>query len=254
MPQLDLDHLVRIGANGHGENNCGMATAPSLPASIDDGGNVSASARDDDGDAPAESVLLRARDGAGLAELFCAALRRDRSTKGSSNPKAEAATTRKQQGAAPRSGSRRLTASSSKTAAVIGVLPKVVAKERRGAPGRVAVRRRRLTGVRVLQRRRLLPASLPWSLLPTSSTATRASSPASSPSSATAASSRPASLAAAHSGVVTCFGAWEYSAAADGTPEGVGAGVLAGKSGAALAFPRSETAMHSWISVDAAVE
>ncbi|OEL38168.1 hypothetical protein BAE44_0000814 [Dichanthelium oligosanthes] len=144
MPQLDLDHLVRIGASGHRENNCGMAAAPSLPASVDDGGNVSASARDDDGDGPAESVLLRARDGAGLAELFCAALRRDRSTKGSSNPKAAAeaaATTRKQQGAAPRAGSRRLTASSSKTAAVIGVLPKVVAKESRGAPGRVAFAR-----------------------------------------------------------------------------------------------------------------
>jgi hypothetical protein len=118
-------------------------------------GSAASPRADDDAGAPAESVLLRAPDGVGLAHLFGAALRRDGSTKGSSNPKAaaEAATaTRKGAPRAADSRTRRLlpattAAGSSKTAVAIGVvLPasKVVAKERRGrarAPGRVVVAR-----------------------------------------------------------------------------------------------------------------
>ncbi|XP_066347266.1 uncharacterized protein [Miscanthus floridulus] len=132
---------------------CEMAAAlpdASAVQSCGRGGAGSASPRaDDDAGVPAESVLLRVPDGVGLTHLFGAALRRDGSTKGSSNPKAAAeAATRK--GAPMAADSRRLpattTASSSKTAVVIGVLPasKVVAKERRGrgrAPGRVVVAR-----------------------------------------------------------------------------------------------------------------
>ncbi|NP_001339273.1 uncharacterized protein LOC103646497 [Zea mays] len=112
------------------------------------GGAGSASPRADDAGAPAESVLLRVPDGVGLGHLFGAALRRDASTKGSSNPKAAAeAAARK---GAPSADSRRLlpattAAASSKTAVVIGVLPAskvkvAVAKERR-APGRAVVAR-----------------------------------------------------------------------------------------------------------------
>ncbi|KAJ1270886.1 hypothetical protein BS78_06G084900 [Paspalum vaginatum] len=131
MPQLDLDHLFCVGAR------CSVACE--ADAGAVHGGD--ASARADDGHAPAESssAQLRARDGVGvgvLAGLFGAALRRDGSTKGSSNPKAAAeAATRK---GAPRAESRRspaaAAAAASKTAVVIGVLPagKVVAKERRG--------------------------------------------------------------------------------------------------------------------------
>lgn len=153
MPQLDLDHLVRSGASGHGESGCECETAAesASPGSdyagaVERGGDVSARARGDDGDTPAESVLLLVRDGIRLAELFGAALRRDGSTKGSSNPKAAAeAATRKQ--SAPRAAAdstRRLAAASKTAAVVIGVLPAagkvVVPKEpRRAAPGRVAV-------------------------------------------------------------------------------------------------------------------
>lgn len=101
---------------------------------------------DDAGDEPPESVLLRVPDGGvGLTHLFGAALRRDGSTKGSSNPKSAAEAATRRQGA-PRVDSRRLpatTTASSKTAVVIGVLPasKVVAKERRRVPGRAVVAR-----------------------------------------------------------------------------------------------------------------
>jgi len=130
---------------------CEMAAAlPDAGAvqSCGRGGAGSASPRaDDDAGAPAESVLLRVPDGVVLTHLFGAALRRDGSTKGSSNPKAAAeAATRK--GAPKAADSRRLpattTASSSKTAVVIGVLPasKVVAKESRArARGLVVVAR-----------------------------------------------------------------------------------------------------------------
>ncbi|CAN6234932.1 unnamed protein product [Urochloa humidicola] len=149
MPQLDLDnqdHLACVGARGHGEYKCDKAGA----GAVQRGGDVSATARANDGDAPPESVLLRVPDGIGLAELLCAALRRAGSTKGSSNPKAaaeEAAAVRKQ--GAPRAESRRSTAT--KNAVVIGVLPaaagKVVGKERRAAVARAW--RRPAAGARV---------------------------------------------------------------------------------------------------------
>ncbi|CAN6270289.1 unnamed protein product [Urochloa humidicola] len=145
MPQLDLNDLVYVGATDHGEYKSDTAAASSDDAGA---GDVSATARADDGDAPAESVLIRVRSGIGLSELFCVALRRDGSTKGSSNPKAaaEAAAARPKHGA-PRAVSTRSAAASKAGAVVIGVLPaaacKVVAnKERRArAPGRVVVAR-----------------------------------------------------------------------------------------------------------------
>ncbi|CAL5032259.1 unnamed protein product [Urochloa decumbens] len=143
MPQLDLDDqdLVCVGASGDGVSKCDMAAG-----AVQRGGDVSATAFADDGDAPAESFLLRVPDGIRLAELLCAALRRDGSTKGSSNPKAAAEAAARKQGA-PRAESRRSTAATTtKNAVVIGVLPaagKVVGnKERRArAPGRVVVAR-----------------------------------------------------------------------------------------------------------------
>jgi len=131
MPQLDPDHVLCVGARNHGGS-----------------GGASASAfADDDGDAPAESVLIPVWGGAGLAELLCAVLRRDGSTKGSSNPKAAAEAATRKQGA-PRAEPRRLpgtTAGKAAAVVVIGVLPaagKEVAnaKERR-APGRVVAAR-----------------------------------------------------------------------------------------------------------------
>ncbi|KAF8715505.1 hypothetical protein HU200_027161 [Digitaria exilis] len=124
MPQLDLDHLVGVGASGHGQAGPAAHRA----------GDVGSSARAGDGDAPPESFLIRVRDGIGLAELLgaAAALRRDGSTKGSSNPKA-AATTRKQIAPTRADSSRRSTASQA-AAVVIGVLP---VKERRARGGRV---------------------------------------------------------------------------------------------------------------------
>ncbi|RLM74826.1 uncharacterized protein C2845_PM15G07600 [Panicum miliaceum] len=82
MPQLDLDHFFCVGARGHGESMCETAPASDGAGAVQRGGNASASARADDGDAPAESVLIPVRGGAGLGELLCAALRRDGSTKG----------------------------------------------------------------------------------------------------------------------------------------------------------------------------
>ncbi|XP_066347190.1 uncharacterized protein [Miscanthus floridulus] len=131
--------------------SCEMAAALPDAGAVQSCGRCgagSASPRaDDDAGAPAESVLLRVPDGVGLTHLFGAALRRDGSTKGSSNPK-EAAEAATRKGAPRAADSRRLpattTASSSKTAVVIGVLPasKVVAKERRARTrGRVVVAR-----------------------------------------------------------------------------------------------------------------
>ncbi|CAL5017126.1 unnamed protein product [Urochloa decumbens] len=150
MPQLDLDDQDRhacVGASGDGESKRDTAAAASDDAgAVRPGGDVSATARADGDDAPPESVLLRVSDGIGLAELLCAALRRDGSTKGSSNPKAAAEAATRKHGA-PRADSRRPpAAAASKTAVSIGVLPaagKVVAnKERRArAPGRVVVAR-----------------------------------------------------------------------------------------------------------------
>ncbi|TKW04282.1 hypothetical protein SEVIR_7G098500v4 [Setaria viridis] len=157
MPQLGLDHLVFSGASGHGESRRETATASDDAGAVERGGDVSASARANGGDAPAESVLLRVRDAVHLAELLGAALRRDRSTKGSSNPKAaaeaEAATLK--QGAPRAADSTRRLAASKTAVVVIGVLPaavKVVAKER-PAPRRVVVAarawRRPAAGARV---------------------------------------------------------------------------------------------------------
>jgi hypothetical protein len=60
---------------------------PPRPSSSSSGSDavIRAVARPDD---PVESVLLRVQDRVGFVELFGAALRRDGSTKGSSNPKA----------------------------------------------------------------------------------------------------------------------------------------------------------------------
>ncbi|CAN6248514.1 unnamed protein product [Urochloa humidicola] len=162
MPKLDLDdqdHLAcDVGASGDGEYKCDTAAASDDAGAVD----VSATAAraDDDGDAPAESVLIRVRSGIGLSELLCAALRRDGSTKGSSNPKAaaEAAAAARPKHGAPRAVSTRSAAASKTPAVAIGVLPaaacKVVAnKERRArAPGRVVVShswRRPAAGARV---------------------------------------------------------------------------------------------------------
>ncbi|KAF8667366.1 hypothetical protein HU200_053045 [Digitaria exilis] len=147
MPQLDLEHLVGVGASGHGEAGPAAHHA----------GDVGSSARAGDGNAPPESFLIRVRNGIGLAELLgaAAALRRDGSTKGSSNPKAvaeAAATTRKQIAPTRADSSRRSTASQA-AAVVIGVLPTeagkvVAAKERRVVSAR-AWRRPAAAGARV---------------------------------------------------------------------------------------------------------
>ncbi|XP_062224758.1 uncharacterized protein LOC133923485 [Phragmites australis] len=155
MPRLDLDHPFCVfGGAGESKSMVAFETAAALP-----GPNgsvqcctVSASARADDADAPAESVLLRVPDGVCLAELFGAVLQRDGSTKSSSNPKVEAAAAARK--GAPRANSRRLPAcTTSKTAIVIGVLPagKMVVKQERRAPGRVVARgwRRPAVGARV---------------------------------------------------------------------------------------------------------
>ncbi|CAN6228016.1 unnamed protein product [Urochloa humidicola] len=151
MPNLDLDdqdHLAcNVGASDDGEYKCDTAAASDDAGAVD----VSATAAraDDDGDASAESVLIRVRSGIGLSELLCAALKRDGSTKGSSNPKAaaEAAAAARPKHGAPRAVSTRSAAASKTAAVAIGVLPaaacKVVGnKERRArarAPGRVVV-------------------------------------------------------------------------------------------------------------------
>ncbi|TVU01748.1 hypothetical protein EJB05_52742, partial [Eragrostis curvula] len=113
---------------GEPKSKVACETAAALPVAASHAGDRSA--RAEDAGAPAESVLQRVRDGVGLAVLFGAALRRDGSTKGSSNPKAAAA-----RAGAPRAGSRRLPAG--KAATVVAVLSagKVVAQERR-APRR----------------------------------------------------------------------------------------------------------------------
>jgi hypothetical protein len=172
---INLDHLFCIGARGSGFAESMSKVACETAAALLDAGAVqicghggagSGSPGADDAGAPAESVLLRVPDGVGLTHLFGAALRRDGSTKGSSNPKAAAeAATRK--GAPIRADSRRLpaptTASSSKTTVVIGVLPasKVVAKERRARPpGRVIVARewrRPAAGARVFASEAVAP-------------------------------------------------------------------------------------------------
>jgi hypothetical protein len=100
---------------------------PPRPSSSSSGSDavIRAVARPDD---PVESVLLRVQDRVGFVELFGAALRRDGSTKGSSNPKA--ASKLKGVGA-----SRKMPAG--KAAVVVAVLPagKVIAQERRPAAG-----------------------------------------------------------------------------------------------------------------------
>ncbi|KAL6652850.1 hypothetical protein ACP70R_011775 [Stipagrostis hirtigluma subsp. patula] len=148
MPHLDLDHLFAVfGGGGESRSKVACETAAAIPgseASAQSGsGSAAANACASDADAaPAESVLLRVRDGVGLVELFGAVLQRDGSTKGTSNPKAAAATRNK---GAPRAAetARRLPAG--KAAVVIGVLPaagKVVAQERRApGPGRRGWRR-----------------------------------------------------------------------------------------------------------------
>ncbi|KAK3144836.1 hypothetical protein QOZ80_4AG0318500 [Eleusine coracana subsp. coracana] len=116
MPQL----ACVSGSESKSKVACETA-APALFSGSDAGDRcgtvVSGVARVDDA---AEPVFLRL----GFVELFGAALRRDGSTKGNSNPKAAAS-----KGAgAPRAGSRRMPA-----AVVVAVLPagKVVAQERR---------------------------------------------------------------------------------------------------------------------------
>ncbi|KAK3142683.1 hypothetical protein QOZ80_4BG0349910 [Eleusine coracana subsp. coracana] len=109
-------------ADGESKSKVACETAaPPLSSGSDAGDRcstvVSGVARVDDW---AEPVFLRL----GFVELFGAALRRDGSTKGSSNPKAAASKV----AGAPRAGSGRMPAS-----VVVAVLPagKVVAQERR---------------------------------------------------------------------------------------------------------------------------
>jgi hypothetical protein len=120
MPQLAC---ISSGGESTSKVSCQTAAPPSSSSGYN--AVVRAVARPDD---PAESVLLRVRDSVGFVEMFGAALRRDGSTKGSSNPKA--ASKLKGVGAS-RAGSRKMQAG--KAAVVVAVLPagKVVSQERR---------------------------------------------------------------------------------------------------------------------------
>ncbi|KAL6885909.1 hypothetical protein ACP4OV_010170 [Aristida adscensionis] len=150
MPHLDLDHLFAVFGGGESRSKVACETAAALHGP-DAGGSAAADARASDADyAPAESVLLRVRDGVGLVAIFGSVLQRDGSTKGTSNPKAVAAAAAARGKGAPMARSlRRLSAG--KAAVVIGGLPvagKMAAQERRPPGGRCGWRRP-AAGVRV---------------------------------------------------------------------------------------------------------
>ncbi|KAL5215948.1 hypothetical protein ABZP36_007349 [Zizania latifolia] len=127
MPLIHLESVFRAAAGEVGSKVACETIA--LPGCSDAGGQCDASARAhaNDADAPAESRLVRI--GAGWSELAGAVLEREDSTKGSSNPKAAAASSSRK--GKRDGGPRRLL--TGKAAIVIGGLPagKIVAQKRR---------------------------------------------------------------------------------------------------------------------------
>ncbi|KAF0891894.1 hypothetical protein E2562_011288 [Oryza meyeriana var. granulata] len=156
MPHLNLESLF-CGGGGAAEAGSRVACETiALPGCPDGGDRRDVGVKDhtNDADAPAESRCVRIGEGAVWAELAGAVLERDGSTKGSSNPKAAAASGKGKKGGPRPPVDSRMLPMTGKAAVVICGLPagKRVAQKRRSPCLGRSWRRPAAAGARIFAR------------------------------------------------------------------------------------------------------